>query len=49
MNLLKMKRAKLKIQHQDLGIRLGTNDVMGRLEGVDSGVTAHEANHRPFD
>ena len=49
MRLLKMQRAEFKIQDQTRGFGHGADDVMRRLERVDGGVTAHEADHGAFD
>jgi hypothetical protein len=47
--LLQVEGAELEIDHQNLRGRLGANDVMRSLQGVDGGRASHEPDHRAFD
>src|SRR5262245_43252035 len=42
--ILKMQSAKLEIHDQDSRLRIGADDVARKLQRVDRGVAAHEAD-----
>src|SRR5262245_20580689 len=47
--ILEMQRAKLEIHDQDSRLWIGANDVARKLQRVDRGIAAHEADDRALD
>src|SRR5262245_2667987 len=47
--ILEMQRAKLEIHDQDSRLRVGANDVPRKLQRVDRGIAAHEADDGALD
>jgi hypothetical protein len=44
-----MQGAEFEIDHQDAGVRIGTDEVVRKPQGIDRRVAAHEADGRALD